>query len=82
MCKNTSEKLRIMFTKYGVRVCHKPIRPVLVHPKDKIYKSKKFGVVYRLKCSDCNSEYIAETGRCLCTSVSEQKENTALKEQN
>ena len=82
--KNVSEKLRRIFGKHGIRVYHKPvntIRSILVHPKDRTDKLKKCGVIYRLKCKVCGESYIGETGRCLCTRITEHKKTgTALRE--
>ena len=54
--------------KAGVAVHLKPFnttRSKLVHPKDKISKLEKSGVVYHIKCGQCDSSYVGETERNL-----------------
>ena len=60
-----TEKIQRVFTKHGVATVIKPqttLRQVLVHPKDKVEKHKKAGVVYKIPCSQCEKVYIGETG--------------------
>ena len=38
---------------------------MLAHPKDKIEKIDKCGVVYQIPCDSCPSTYIGETARAL-----------------
>ena len=49
------------------------LRQVLVHPKDKVEKQKKAGVVYEIPCSQCEKVYIGETGRQLGTRITEHR---------
>ena len=52
---------------------HKPyntIRSILVHPKDNTIRDKA-GVIYRIKCHDCDKTYVGETDRSLHRRVSE-----------
>ena len=52
----------------GVSVHLKPyntIRSRLVHPKDKVSKDERAGVVYQIQCSDCDAAYVGETERSL-----------------
>ena len=44
---------------------HNTLRGQLVHPKDKIAKEDKAGVVYHIQCPECNSNYVGETERIL-----------------
>ena len=46
---------------------------VLVHPKDKVDKQKKAGVVYKIPCNQCEKVYIGETGRQLGTRITEHR---------
>ena len=65
---NISNTISRIIRKAGVQVHLRPyntIRGHLVHPKDKITKGDKAGVVYHIKCSDCESHYIGETERKL-----------------
>ena len=60
-----TEKIQRIFTKHRVGTVVKPqttVRQVLVHPKDKVEKQKKAGVVYKIPCSQCEKVYIGETG--------------------
>ena len=66
--RGTSEALHKTFKKYGVNIYHRPfksIRQQLIHVKDKTEKLKKCGVVYYLKCEQCENDYIGEAGRSL-----------------
>ena len=63
-----TEKIQRIFTKHRVATVVKPqttLRQVLVHPRDKVEKQKKAGVVYKIQCSQCEKVYIGETGRQL-----------------
>ena len=71
-----SERLQRVFRSHGVPSYHKPcntLRSLLVRPKDKSEKDKQCGVVYSVKCSECDQEY--ETARMLGTRF---REVTAL----
>jgi hypothetical protein len=55
-------------------VYHKPvntIRQQLVHPKDPTPIANKCGVIYKIKCANCEHNYIGETARTLGTRVKE-----------
>ena len=83
--RGTSEALHITFKKYGVNMYHRPftsIRQQLTHVKDKTEKRKKCGVVYYVKCEQCENYYIAETGRSLDITLKEHiaKSNSAIYE--
>ena len=56
--------------KHNIITCFKPaetLRRHLVHPKDKIPKGKRSGVIYQIKCShsECSDTYIGETSQPL-----------------
>ena len=67
-CSLSRELLRT-FRQHGVSVYHKPVntlRSILVHPKDKTPKDKKYGVIYEITCDqDPAHVYIGETKRPL-----------------
>ncbi len=66
--------------KAGVKVHIKPyniIRGHLVHPKDKVKKYDKTGVVYQIQCSDCDSSYVGETERSLKKRISEHQRSSS-----
>ena len=46
---------------------------VLTSVKDNVPMDKQTGIVYSIPCSDCNIQYIAETGRALQTRKQEDK---------
>ena len=74
--KGVTEKLQRVYKKHNIATSVKPlrtIRNILVHPKDKIDKEKKSGVVFRIKCKNCNDSHIGETGRQLNTRVKEHR---------
>ncbi len=59
-----------MFHKYGFNTSFKPyntLRQMLVHPKDKLDKTKRSGVVYGITCDQeaCTDSYIGETAQPL-----------------
>ena len=65
-----SEHLQRVFRSHGVPFYHKPcntLRSLLVSPKDTSKKEKQVGVVYSVKCSECNQEYVGEAARMLGT---------------
>ena len=39
------------------------IRSLLVNPKDTSKKEKQCGLIYSVKCSECDHEYTSETAR-------------------
>ena len=56
---------------------------LLVHPKDKVEKQKKAGVVYKIPCRQCEKVYISETGRQLRTRITEhRKEAEKISDRN
>ena len=66
--KGLSKELHRVFKQHGVSTYHKPfntLRSLLVKPKDKPVKEKKCGTIYRVKCEDCEKEYVGETARTL-----------------
>ena len=64
--KGISEVLARTFKDHGVDMYHKPINTLksqLVHPKDKVDKTKVSGAIYYIKCAVCEEDYIGETAR-------------------
>ena len=75
-----SEKLKRAFASAGVNTSFKPLttlRKVLVSPKDKTALEKQSGVIYSIKCKDCDSLYIGESGRKLEKRLAEHKSKAA-----
>ncbi len=63
-----SEKIQRVFQEFNTTF--KPLntlRHMLVHPKDKLDKNKRSGVVYGIKCDQegCTDKYIGETAQPL-----------------
>ena len=50
----------------------------MVSPKDKTPLDKTPGVIYHLKCRDCNDHYIGESGRCIHTRIKEHRDSIRL----
>ena len=74
-----TEKIQRIFAKHGVATAvqpHTTLRRVLVHPKDKIYKRKKGGVVYKIPCKHCAEVYVGETGRQFGVRMAEHRKET------
>ena len=53
------------------------IQSRLVHPKDKVSKDERAGVVYQIQCSDCDAAYIGEIERSLRKRVSEHHHSSS-----
>ena len=53
------------------------IRSKLVYSKDKVHKNERAGMVYKIKCSDCDKEYIGGTERCLKKCLTEHHRITS-----
>jgi hypothetical protein len=75
-----TEVLSRKIRKRGVSVHSKPINTIrskLVAPKDRTKKMDKSGVVYQLKCSECDEDYVGETERKLQKRVSEHHKHSS-----
>jgi hypothetical protein len=60
--------MRRVMHQYGVQVFFKPVntlRQLLVRPKDPLEKERVIGLVYQIKCQDCEASYVGETERAL-----------------
>ena len=71
-----TDSLARTIRKAGVAVHLRPYnitRQHLVHPKDKVTKEDKSGVIYQIKCGECEASYVGETGRQLKDRVSEHR---------
>jgi hypothetical protein len=74
--RGVSENMSKIVRRYGVTTYFKPfntIRSQLVRPKDKTSDLKKCGIIYELKCSQCEATYVGETSRALETRLKEHK---------
>lgn len=77
--KGTSETISRILQLYNIRVAHKPtttLRQLMTNVKDREEPNNRQGVVYKIKCSDCQASYIGETGRNLTTRLTEHKRAT------
>ena len=74
--RGTFETIARILQPYNLRVAHKPIttlRRLLTNVKDKDKPDDRQGVVYKIKCCDCQASYIGETDRNLSTRLTEHK---------
>nr|VZI23549.1 unnamed protein product [Spirometra erinaceieuropaei] len=72
--KNVSEAVSRLLTPLGVGVAHRPgatIRRQVMRPKDPLPRQDTTGVIYRIRCSCGQSNYVGETGRLLRTRLAE-----------
>ena len=70
--KSFSERITKVLRSFNIKVAHKPIHSIpniLKKPKDKIEKEDSKGVIYKIKCKNCDSVYYGQTSRALKTSV-------------
>ena len=77
--RRTSETIARILQPYNIRVAHKPIttsRRLLTNIKGKDKPEDRQGVVYKIKCCDCQASYVGETGRNLSTRLTEHKRAT------
>ena len=66
-------------------MAHKPIysiRNIIKKPKDKINKEDTKGIIYQIKCKDCDSVYYGQTSRALKTRVKEHAKAIATLDKN
>ena len=71
-----SEHIGRILRKAGLGMAFKPMSwkwKIMDGVKDKEEKGQKAGVVYEIKCGDCEKCYIGETGRNTDTRVKEQR---------
>ena len=68
-----SEELQKIFSKMGCRcvLCH--VTPLSTH--NQIMDEDKCGVIYNIKCQDCDAEYVRETTRRLGTRPNEHRKS-------
>jgi len=77
---HVSEAIDCTIHQAGVAVHLRPfntIRGHLVHPKDKIKKGDKAGLVYQVKCADCSATYVGETERKLTKRIAEHHKSSS-----
>ena len=64
-----SEVIRREMMKFEILVSFRAYKTIgqqhLRHPKDPVQKEEHVGVVYKIKCKECDGKYIGETGRQL-----------------
>ena len=71
-----SDAMAHIICKAGVAVHLPPFNTIqaqLVHPKDKVAKKGKTGVVYHIQCDDCGVKYVGETERSLKKHMTEHQ---------
>ena len=57
----------------------KTVKNILCKLKDRINNLEKAGVVYKIECKECESNYAGETGRCLQDRINEHKKDVRKK---
>ena len=75
----SSETIARILQPKNIRVAHKPITTLprlLTNVKDKEKPEDRQGVVYKIKCCDCQATYVGETGRNLSPRLTEHKRAT------
>ena len=83
--KGFSEKIARVLRGFNIKVAHKSIRTIsniLRKPKDKIEREASRGIVYKIKCKDCDCVYIGQTSRALKTRVKEHTKAIATLDGN
>ena len=83
--KGFSERIAKVLRSFNIKVAHKPIRTIsniLKKPKDKIEKEATRGIVYKIKCKDCDCVYIGQTSRALKSRVKEHAKAIATLDEN
>lgn len=83
--KGFSEKVANVLRSFSIKVAHKPIRTIsniLKKPKDKIGKEASRGIVYKIRCKDCDCVYVGQPSRALNTPVKEHAKAIATSEEN
>jgi len=72
------KNLRKMFSKFAPGYCRLVVyfkrSPSLIHTFSSGYKMKSYstlGVVYQIKCNECELSYVGQTGRQLCARLKE-----------
>ncbi|EZA52132.1 hypothetical protein DMN91_010114 [Ooceraea biroi] len=80
-----SDILHRVFKSYNINVIHtinKRLDCIIKSGKDALPDSNKTGVVYRLKCKDCDACYVGQTKRHLATRVKEHRSDISKREGN
>ncbi|XP_068717228.1 uncharacterized protein [Montipora capricornis] len=83
--KGFSEKVAKVLRSFSIKVAHKPIRTIfniLKKPKDKIGKEASRGIVYKIKCKDCDCVYVGQASRARKTRVKEHAKAIATLDEN
>ena len=74
--RNVTERLKRVLQKHNFVVAEKPVvrlKNIVTKVKDKVPTEKQTGIVYTIPCSNCDIQYIGETGRSLQTRGCEHK---------
>ena len=82
---NDTDQIAKVLRSFNIKVAHKPIRTmsnILKKPKDKIEKEATRGIVYKIKCKDCDCVYIGQTSRALKSRVKEHAKAIATLDEN
>ena len=83
--KGFSERIANVLRGFNIKVVHKRIRKssnILKKPKDKIEKKDSRGIVFKIKCKDCDCVFIGQTSRALKPRVKEHANAVATLDEN
>ena len=83
--KGFSERIANVLRSFNIKVAHKPIRTIsniLKKLKDKIEKEATRGIVYKIKCKDCDCVYIGQTSCAQKSRVKEHAKAIATLDEN
>ena len=83
--KGFSERIAKVLRGFNIKVAHKPIGTIsniLKKPKDKIEKEATRGIVYKIKCKDCDCVYVGQTSRALKSRVKKHAKAIATLDEN
>jgi hypothetical protein len=74
--RGASERVCKILRPHGIKLGHKPahtLRSKLCSVKDRREQMDRNGVVYKIKCKQCDAEYIGETGKEMNKRITEHK---------
>ncbi|XP_015679927.1 uncharacterized protein LOC107295141 [Protobothrops mucrosquamatus] len=74
--QGVSEATARILAPYNIKVSHRPnqtLRMKAMHPKEPLPKEEKSLVVYRVRCKDCQCNYMGETAKRIKTRIHEHR---------
>ena len=80
--RGTSERTARILKKFNITLgfkSTKTVKNIVCKLKDRKNNLEKAGVVYKIECKDCESNYVGETGRCLQDRINKHKKDVRKK---